>query len=312
MNLLPFVVIFIFVLTLGIQFSFSTYQRVLIERLGMEGSIFVYRKAYNKKEKKLFTKELLALKESPAAEAPKAKAEGQKELIKRDEKDYKSHRLSLTENSKFCLDTLLDNPQPHLEETLVRLLDSLYGNMELLQKEKHKESRYLSLFVRELLTNLRRQPKGARSFLEVKFVDKKTELIWYKMQKGTFEDPKGWPPLGDYVTLGLSKERKPIVFCKCSLPLLEAFFSKDIREAILLKEKEKFISGSKTSVLTAEELSAILEGQFASEKIHLGYQNAPLTSSKQKIEDRKSGVYIITSLPLQKEEEDNASIEKTK
>lgn len=293
MNLLPFVVIFIFVLTLGIQFSFTSYKRVALEKLGMEGAIYVHREAYNKREKKLFRREKPPI--------PPLGGKAEEKVVGRDEKDYVSHREHFTENSKFCLDPLLQGNHSHLEKTLERLLDLLYANMELVEREKKRDEHFLHFFVQEMLKGL----KETKSLTSVRFQDKKMQRIWYKMLKGTFDNQTGWPPLSNYVFLNGKKDRKPIIFRKCAKPILEAFFGEEIAYAIGEKEKEKFVKGAKLAVLTAEELSSLLAGKFSSERQHLGYQNMPVATASQKINDPKSGVYIIAPIPIEKEEEDS-------
>ncbi len=271
MNLLPFVVIFIFVLTLGIQFSFTSYKRVALEKLGMEGAIYVHREAYNKREKKLFRREKPPI--------PPLGGKAEEKVVGRDEKDYVSHREHFTENSKFCLDPLL----------------------QLVEREKKRDEHFLHFFVQEMLKGL----KETKSLTSVRFQDKKMQRIWYKMLKGTFDNQTGWPSLSNYVFLNGKKDRKPIIFRKCAKPILEAFFGEEIAYAIGEKEKEKFVKGAKLAVLTAEELSSLLAGKFSSERQHLGYQNMPVATASQKINDPKSGVYIIAPIPIEKEEEDS-------
>ena len=297
MNLLPFVAIFIFVLTMGIQFSFTSYRRVALEKLGMEGAIYVYREAYNKREQKLFLREKPP---TPPKENKEKEKPSEPEKKGREEKDYKNHREKFTENSKFCLDLLVQGGHPYLQETLERLLDGLYGNMPIFEGEKKRDEKFIHFFVQEMLQQLKKE----KSFTAVTFQDKKWQLVWYKMLKGTFDYKTGWPPLTDYVLINGKKDRKPIIFRKCATPILEAFFGPQMAREIGEKEKEKFVKGAPRSVLSGDELSLVLAGALATERYYLGYHNMPVTVGTQEIKDKTSGVYIIAVFPLEEGEEE--------
>ena len=200
MNILPFVTILIFVISLIISSFFQGYKESALSKLGFTGAITAHRLARNDAEHAKFK-----------ASLPKPKPDESKSQTPSG-KQKKSFRKQITDNSKFNLSPLLKNESPFLEEVFAKLLHELYPNFPT------------KALAKELLIAMKKLPESF-TFEEILLPGADLNQYWYKMLKGS----PGWPTISHYVTL--RKEKDVIMATKASIPLHKAFFGEEITEA---------------------------------------------------------------------------------
>jgi hypothetical protein len=118
--------------------------------------------------------------------------------------------------------------------------------------------------VLNIIINTAKNNPNVQTFEELlaKIPDNKTPLF-YKLIKGTqiydLKAGKGYPPLGDYISLdGKSNKKKSINFYRASRPVLSALFGEKVTELIIAEEKRKWEVDHKKKFLTKEQLQAFL------------------------------------------------------
>jgi hypothetical protein len=284
MNLIPFTMIFILILTLstfglmqGLKMTTTTvrtcsgYMNAFREgRSAVEKSIF----ASEQKKEKSNTKHL-------SAEEKKKARKG---------KRYPGFREKYqTENAMYNIAPLFTNKNSLLEEALVRLIVDLYGKKPFFKGVSPDD------LVHEVLEAGRRLKKEELELSHISLGDSPLQETWYKILRGTpdynLKKKKGWPPLSHFVVIHPSHLRKPICYNKASIPLLQSFFGPVATEMILKTEEKRYFDGL-DSPISASEFTEILAkcnlsdlGNYVGSNLHEKDQR-----DKVKTTDSASGV----------------------
>lgn len=151
------------------------------------------------------------------------------------------------EGSKMNIYALYDTSNPQLkhavQETLIRLIDILYGSCEF---AKGKDVAYS--IVKQLME------KEVESLEEVKFKSRELDEIYYKMLRGT---NTSYPALGEYVRI--DKKAKPIVFSYAPKQVIRAALGEDLAAKVFEVEKKNWRENHFLKALKKVDFKAFLE-----------------------------------------------------
>ncbi len=143
---------------------------------------------------------------------------------------------------------------PQVEEIALSLIRNLYQTTLLYTP--HLENEILETIIQTLkeypsLTNF-------ESLLS-RLPEEKLPLF-YKLTKGThsyqLKTDKGYPALGDFLSIHPSSHKKPIYFSHAPRPLLDAVFGQLFASQIILEERRKWELEHKHDPLNQQELEA--------------------------------------------------------
>lgn len=295
MNILPFVTILLFVLSLCSMGFFQSYKTTaeasfsFISQMDTSTCLRgdIERRLFNKSKKKEKPD-----KEKPTANANKPKKakkstkeienspetvrngesvvtcmttlgeqkikESQEKVNSRDHKKYVTFRMrNITENSKLNIATLFKKKDSRLEKSLIQLIENCYQDTPLF-KQAQIEGNLSVLIVSELIE--RGQLLGFENLTLNRIQLKNPDLhdIWHKMLKGS--QNKKIPRLSDFVIINKDPKRLPICTRKASVPVLNAFFGEEVTKMILDAEQDKyFAEPGKKSPLDKEQFKAVLK-----------------------------------------------------
>ncbi len=272
MNILPFVTILILVISLTISSFFTGFKETSFAKIGSAGLINAYRQARNSSEEVRLLKYSSSLLPKETTDKPKEKREAP-QVRKTDRIPF---RENITDNSKLNLTPILKSDNPFLEEVLVNLITELYLHTEILKGYKYDKKAFPKLLVKELLQAANKFTDNKEIHFEKLILKTPTlHTIWYKMLKGSSNYPaKGsWPEISRYTIFLDEKETAIIKPKKASVPLLKAFFGKDISTEILTLEKDP---NRKRQPLTKAEIEKILQANsFPEDKLPLLSYTSP-------------------------------------
>lgn len=95
-----------------------------------------------------------------------------------------------------------------------------------------------------------------------KSLDPELYSLWYRMMKGTqvynTEEQIGYPPLTDFVDFSFASAKNLCHFRFAPLPVLRAFFGKELTNQILKMENEKWQEGHRYRFCTKKEFLTII------------------------------------------------------
>lgn len=257
MNILPLIFVFLTILSLT---SYSFLQ----ERIASAKTSSTYR-GYMRAERlsrnrleSIRYKKIPTLQNGNKTTGPKKKTEV-----------FKSHRLDCppTEASRLNI-TLLFSEQPpsFLYETLVKLIQDLYGHAPFFKEGNHRDLAYY-------VVNCMQNATKTSSFTEMFEGDPLYPTILYKMIKGTnhyqLDPKKGYPPLEDFLTLSPQKTKICLQFPYTSAPILTALWGAHVTEAIIQAEKKKWEVDQHLRTLLKDDLTPLL-GTKVSPALQLG------------------------------------------
>lgn len=238
MNLLPFVIIMVLVLSL---FSLSQLQNsstLLKEKKCYTGYFENLREARNTIETKAYENKLKELnkttkgpKPPPPEGAPPPPGENpysKNPLI--------INRYTVQPEGTLNLFSLLSpTPQaPQLEEVVTLYLASLYGHTDFFPKDP----KFPKLFLKQLI-RVQKTHTPPLPLHKIVFKDPELQEIFYKMQRGTqtctFKPSVGYPPLSKVLTFEKGKTHL-LKFDLANVLLLEILIEKEATEKLLQKE----------------------------------------------------------------------------
>ncbi len=245
MNAIPFVIIFIAVISLSWT---SLMQTTISSNRSCQGYLShmtALNNARSKIEKGFFSK---AKKNSKKQSTP----------TERTGKTYSSPRIATKkESSKLFLS---QTAEKHSIEAFERLLDILYSDAPFYhEKLAGKISEQLFPLISEEF-----------ELTQLRFTDEKISEAWYCMLKGSNS-----LPLSQFISL---QSNENLIYSRyASFPVLSALFGKGVAEDILEKEEEKYFSEpDKQSLLSEEEITQILSHHNLSAlKHYLNFSSSP-------------------------------------
>ncbi|MEM8727758.1 MAG: hypothetical protein AAGE99_03515 [Chlamydiota bacterium] len=253
MNLLPFIIIIIMVLSL---FSLSQFEGALIQK--KENQIYLayfkgLREARNEKEKIAYKKTLVKNKEDK-------KTAVRKGLKKKRQKYFREHRLGW-EKGKLNLSSLLVKPDqyPSLETVAVQYVKQLYGSAEFF----HENDRVIEYLIKALIKE--RQKRPSKPLHAITFGDPKMQDMFYKMMRGTHSydlKEKGYPPFEEMFTFEKS-DRPPMNYHYANLAFLSVVFGQKTTKKFVELENKALIDAKKKyeSPIKKPELENFLRAQ---------------------------------------------------
>jgi hypothetical protein len=287
MNILPFVTILILVITLTISSFFSGYKETSLAKIGSTGLITAFRLARNDSER---------------ARIPPKEPKNETSRPPKTEKEKKpkeqSFRERITDNSKFNLTPLLKNDDLFLEEVFIRLLEELYVHTDLVKGYKYDKATLAKLLAKEIIQSAKNLPEGTPlEFENIKLSSNHLHALWYKMLKGSpsYPDKGSWPAASHFFIFSKDEPKCVLSGRKASIPVLKAFFDKEITNAILEKEKE---ADRSSAALTKDEIQKILSNHnFPLEKReYIRYGNGPKKPRHtERGIDSKTGISVSLS-----------------
>lgn len=259
MNLLPFVMIIIMVLSV---FSLSQFEGALSQK--KENQIYlVYfkglREARNKKEKIPYKKPLVKNKKNtknPIGENGKKNAQ----------KYFRQKRVGW-EKGRLNLSSLLKKPHkyPSLEILAVAYVKELYGSAEFFPND----DQIIKNLIKALVKKEEKNP--STPLREITFNDPKLQDIFYKMMRGThtydLEKKIGYPPFEEMFTFEKS-DRPPMNYHYANLSFLSLIFGEEMTREFVEREKKELIDAPKKceSPIKKSELENLLNTHVMGDK----------------------------------------------
>ena len=260
MNLLPFVLIIVVILSL---FSLSQFERSIVQK--KETQIYLayfkgLRETRNRKATLGYKKSLPKKKRAPTlSKTPSTK-----------ESDHPYFRIARIgwDQGKLNLSSLISTPYRHpiLKKVFAHYVRELYGHASFFPK---RES-----FPEELLDALVESYKRvdlSTPFYHLNLRNGRLHPIFYKMVRGThtydLEKKIGYPPLGEMLTFEKS-ERPPMNFHYANPSFLSAVLGRAIQKELIELEKTKLETARShsRSPLKKSEFIALLTEQMVEDK----------------------------------------------
>lgn len=226
MNVIPFVITILTVLTYGMSL---TYQN----KINSMRNQIAYNQYRNAELKILKKSQKMQFKHLP----------GKKVLVENEKKTKNKTKLSSTLNqecAKFNLFPLIDEGKethPALFETVLKFLRLFYAE-KVFAHEKNLDQKILEALLKAAKLALKENKKLDLETLSLN--DPSLQLIYYKLLKGT---KNGYPPLSDF--LKIEKEPSKICIYHANHDLLAIFFGEKTAsqiEQILQNEKATTLS----------------------------------------------------------------------
>lgn len=254
MNVLPFILAFLLILSFSSYTLFKDFTATQLEAWGSTGYLQTEREARGQSAEKLYR---LAKKTNGPRKKKNADEKGKGK--KRTFKSRRSHCVPLEEaklNLAFLLTTAPSSSSyAILYETAATLIRTLY-NRQPFWKEGIE---------RPLLDEMIRQGKAhpqAATFGALFPENKELAELFYILLKGTqsynLETLEGIPIFSDFFLIDSTPSEKPIYFCFASLPLLSALFGPEITHAITEEEQKKWEQKKRNYTLKRTELEDLL------------------------------------------------------
>lgn len=251
MNLLPFVTFFLILFSLGSLLLLQERKASISESKSYMGYLNIDRQMLMREAESDFAKlTIKKKKEDPKSSPPKKKPRS----------------FALNHRTKICvhpystvdIGPLAKKENPLLYETAAKLIRVLYEKTSLWREEKDWEYHLLD----HILESVKKNP-NMNSLNQLSFSDPNLGETFYKMIKGTqtytLMASEGYPPLGNYLSLGEKNEKQAIRFCFSSYPVLIALFGQEIADTIIVEETAKRSENkNKYAPLKKEELQALL------------------------------------------------------
>ncbi|MDJ0652294.1 MAG: hypothetical protein QNJ27_04750 [Simkaniaceae bacterium] len=237
MNLLPFVVIIIVVLTL---FSLSQFEGLL--SLKKENQIYrAYFRGLRERRNNKANKPCHKITPKNKKNTKTAKA---KKAIKSTQKYFREERVGW-EKGRLNLSSLLATPHkyPSLEAVAVQYIKRLYGKAEFFPKNDQ--------IIKDLMeTLIKEQQKSPPTPLhEITFSDPRLQDIFYKMMRGTHSydlEGKGYPPFGEMFTFEQSN-CPPMNYHYANISFLSLVVGEEMTKKFVELEKKQLIDAKKKS-----------------------------------------------------------------
>ncbi|MEN9343700.1 MAG: hypothetical protein RLZZ453_487 [Chlamydiota bacterium] len=161
------------------------------------------------------------------------------------------------EPSKFHLRAIhTSEPEQHpLYLPLSALLKQLYSERLF---SKYPDQEGLEFIFASYLIKKTEELPHAKRFTDLYPTDPVLKQIFYQMAKGTnyYSKAEGIPPLAHFFSL--EKADKALFIAYTSERILEAFFTEEIKNAILLLEKTKSEETKKSYSLSKQEFQALI------------------------------------------------------
>lgn len=262
MNLIPFVMIIIMVLSL---FSLSQFEGALT--LKKENQIYLayfrgLRETRNKKERS-------AYKDTLPTNTGDKKPSNEDKPKKSSQKYFREKRVGW-EKGRLNLSSLLQKPHkyPSLETVAVAYVKQLYAHAEFFPKNDQT----IKDLIKALIKAYQKDP--LISFHEIKFNDPKLQDIFYKMMRGThtydLEKKVGYPPFGEMFTFEKS-DRAPMNYHYANLSFLSLMFGEKMTKDFVALEKKELIEAKRKceSPIKKAELEKLLRNQMIGDKNNL-------------------------------------------
>lgn len=256
MNLLPFVMVIIMVLTL---FNLSHFEEVLRQKKENQMYLAYFRGLREIRNQKVQA----AYKKTSSKDKKDQKKSTKRPPNKKSHTYFREKRIGF-EKGRLNLSSLLKKPHkyPSLEAVTVEYVKQLYGKAEFFPD--HDE------VIKDLVKTLikKKEENPLLPLCEMTFDDPQLQGIFYKMMKGTqFYDLKGngYPPFEDMFTFETS-DRPPMNYHYANLAFLSLIFGqKEAREFAEL-EKSQLIGAKKKccSPIKKPELERLLMNQYGS------------------------------------------------
>lgn len=228
MNLLPFVMIIIVILSLFSLSQFENYKIKNTEIKLYRAYFTSLRKARSNKEKKIY-------KEKPTTTTQKSSSQEQK---KPKTKLYFREKRMGWKLGKLNLSSLLtdETKWPNLEKIAARYIHELYSRANFYPKNKDIAPALIKALIKEL-----KESDAPLLFHEITLKDPFLQEIFYKMVRGTNTydlEEKGYPPFGDFFSFEKT-EKPPMHFHYANTAFLTTLLGKDNCNAFINLEKEK-------------------------------------------------------------------------
>ena len=285
MNILPLVSAFIFLFALGSYTLIHHFKATMQEQNHYSASLNIQRK-YAKKILKKKWKEIEGKNLHPKKNTESNKDENLQYFSPRD-------RLKFFPEKKLNIFFLFsENKDPFLEEVTLRLISNLYKRTTIYTENLPEK-------VLTAITRIIQADPSIDSFekLAPKLLVEDHEFF-YKIIKGTHDyilfSDKGYPALGDYLTITAHKKQKPIFFRRASTALLQALFKDPIAHQIRLAEKRKWEEKHKHNALLMKELETLLlqhKLNLSDYKPYLSFSRQKTGASQEALVDEKTGLH---------------------
>jgi hypothetical protein len=300
MNLLPYVLFFISILSLLSVGLFKGYQVTSFSNYFLHGYMVAERDARNTMEAETYARTQTSSPSSPSQD-PSQKKEPSTPSLPNPDKPFTSFRSKrLTENSKLNIASLFFKEDPTLKNTLTTLLKNVYSHAPFMQIPSQDIDSLCHDLVESLISINKKAPLTELSLFTMRFPNETLAHVWYKMLRGTnpyhLEKKEGWPPLSTLLIIHPDKKRKPLCFKKASIPLLIAHFGEEAATEILEKERTHFLEGKGNRALSETDLDTILANHSLTHRKHQvqmnTLRNSPLITQGQ---DPHSGILVELS-----------------
>lgn len=240
MSFLPFVFTFLLLLTLVASFLFTSVIGTARESKLIVKQHAAYHALLSKQNKEAFKKY--------RKKDDKDKIERKKEpkAVENEDKAPRAFHDG-SEASKMNIYALYDTGNPqlqhHVKQTLIRLIEILYGSYAF---AKGKDVAFS--IVKQLME------KEVESLEEVKFKSPALDAIYYKMLKGT---NTSYPALSEYVRI--DKKVKPIHFKYAPKEVLRAALGEELASKLFELERKKWRENHASKALTKDNFEALLQ-----------------------------------------------------
>lgn len=303
MNILPFVAIFLIIITLSWNGLFSSYKITASTETFLSSYMATHRDIRNQSEKKSYLAKNPPKKETNKT-APKKIHKTQKNT---QAKKFVSSREKLSsENAALNISCLFKGKDSKIEETLIALIEELYHDSPFYKEASRKSEHLAKILVSAIIENGKKIEKQPISFQDIVLESKELQDVWYKMLRGcsyfNLKTKEGWPPLTKFVIIHQDKERKPICFKQAPPELLKAYFGKEPADAILQEEQKRHLSPEISHSLLDEKTLAPILTQFgiSNTKDHLQFIAHKKTKETILSTDNKTQIALEIDLPPQK------------
>lgn len=245
MNILPFVTVFLVVLSILAFSSLKDFKIFSLDSKALIGYFEAKRHLRNLSVETYYKK------------LPK------KSLVKKEKKEPTenvsaptNYRESKAYFEKINLTALLESPEDKLlKKAFANLFESLYGHAALLSSEKE-----VSGFV-DNLVEAEKDSSEPIEFLKLYLDDGNFNKAFYKMLKGTktfnLETKEGYPPLEDMFSLEI-KDQKAFAFHSLPKSFLQALFGDSVARGILAEEAKLRLSNAPSKLMTKESLKELV------------------------------------------------------
>jgi hypothetical protein len=265
MNILPLVMVLLFVLVLGTKSLVETKVASFWEERAISGVIAARRDAHNQQEKKKYTRaDKNGAQVGPLTPAPQPESVQKK----RKEIPFSSRRRAsnLHEASRLNISLLLMKNQSPIHDRVVavatNLVTLLYSHAPFFQEGKKRIPDLERRLIEQMVAAGKKRGE-CRRLIELAPADPYLHALFLKMVQGTnrwdFLTHTGYPPLTEFFSI--DENRKPVQFCLASEPVLIAFFGKETTKLVLEKEEEKWEGDYRQKSVSKGELAEILKLQ---------------------------------------------------